>query len=237
MRVSEILDIVQNKLTEDGVYRSRSFLLTGLNDGYRLSAVFALFNEKSAIIDVNGSRNYNLLPNDAQGECFAPLYVANANTGKKVNPVSVDEFPFYSTPWLGKLNETDGESLYYTLLSPYHSAFVTLVLCPIQNIGRTQLKIIGAYVPKTLTEDSTPEIPEEFTDVLIYYTLFYAFSNEPGRSSQMLENYKLFGERLSEMTTFMRARFPGGRDYEPRPIEFTFSYTPTKEQQYQEGEM
>lgn len=222
---------IKNSLYEDGVHRSDDFIDLGINEGYKLCSVLALFDERRTSLNVTGSRNFNALPTDDSAECIVPLYVANAHTGHRINPVSPDVFEFYQSEWEGVV-DSSGDALYYTVLSPYHSAQATIVLCPIQNIGNTQLIIIGAFVPNDMSSDSDePRMTEAFQDVLFHYGRFYVLSGEPGLVDLAQDAYQNFIFRLNALIQATKSRFPSGRDYEPKPVEFQYSSVTTQERE------
>ena len=129
MLVSELLQIIKDSLGDDGVYRSDVFLLERLNEGYRLTGLLALFDERRGSVSTTGTRNFVSLPKSGSDECIAPLYVADSVSGRRVHPVKIDQFEFYQTGWEGEV-DSDGAQ-YYCLLSPFNYAHVAMVVCPI----------------------------------------------------------------------------------------------------------
>jgi len=231
MQLSVIRDNIKQSLFEDGIHRDDTFINLAINEGYKLVALLTLFDERRKSLNVDGSRNFNTLPTDSGAYCIAPLYVANSHTGARISPAALDEFEFYASAWEGQV-DTSGNALYYMSMSQFHEALHTLVLCPIQNIGRTQITLIGAYIPVSMSSDTDdPRLPEEFQDVLFYYARFYAMVGEIGRADDALVEYKLFIQRLNALIVDIRARFPSGRDYEPWPVEFVYSNVTARQQE------
>jgi len=105
MLVSTLIDNIQNSLADKGVYRPDSFVLDCLNDGYKLVGVLSFFDERRGSVSVAGSRNMLTLPTDM----LAPLYVGSSTTGKRVNPVRLNEIEFYSGQWEGVVEGADVE--------------------------------------------------------------------------------------------------------------------------------
>uniref|UniRef100_A0A6M3J493 Uncharacterized protein n=1 Tax=viral metagenome TaxID=1070528 RepID=A0A6M3J493_9ZZZZ len=232
MILDDIRNNIRNSLEDDNIYRTDDFIDSTINDGYKLCAVLSLFDERRTSISVTGTRNHNPLPTSGTAECFAPLYVANTHTGSRVNPVKLDSFEFYSTQWEGIVGTTD--AMYYTIQSPYHSVMSSIIVCPIQDIGVTQLTIIGAFIPSTLTTGTEPRLTEAFQDILFHYGRFQGLISEPGRAKDALEEYKIFIKRLNELIISIKARFPSGRDYEPNPVEFTYDIVTAYQQEQKE---
>ena len=236
MKRSDIRANIQTALAEDGVYRTDTFLDNAIDEGNGLVRVFSLCDERRSSINVDGSRNFNPVPVSGEAYCFAPLFVANANTGYRLSPVEPDQLELHTTDWEGKVG-TDGGSMYYTYLNPYHSAQATLVCCPIQNIGRSQLTVIGAYIPADLTGDTDiPRFDESFHDLLVLYGTFYSLVSEPGMGRRAAEVMGQFVSRLNEFTATVRARFPSGRDFEPMPVEFTYENVTEQDRQSERSE-
>jgi len=234
MQLSEIRNVIKDQLFENSVHRADSFLNTGINEGYRLVALMSLFDERRASINTDGTRNFVNLPVDGSATCIAPFYIANSHTGARINPLYVEEFEFYSTQWEGNIGE--GDAQYYTHLSPYHTGFGVLVLVPIQNIGRNQLTFVGAFEPVAMSADTdVPRIPHEFDDLLVHYGVFYGLVSEQGGTEEALVQYQMFIERLNEFIAMLKARFPGGRDTEPEPVEFEYLNITQQEQRVPTG--
>lgn len=235
MNLGAIRTNIKNSLYEDGVHRSNAFIDIGINEGYKLVSLLALSDERRSSVNIDGSRNFNPLPVESDSECIAPLYVANTHTGARVNASRLDQFELYASQWEGRVDGS-GNTLYYTQLSPFHNSFTSLVVCPIQTIGRTQLSIIGAFIPVDLSADTdVPRLQEEFHDVLFYYGRFYALTGEPGMGQQAAEAYKSFIGKLNELVLVIKARFAGGRDYEPNPVEFQYMDVQESQQKPQEA--
>jgi len=221
MDLQTIRQIVQNDLDESGTYRTDAFLNRAINNGYRLLAILTLFDERRVTHTIAGGRNHAGLPQSNGQDCLAPLYMANTTTGTKIDPAALDEFELYSNAWEG---QADTDSLYYTLLSPYHYAHAQMLLCPSQEASETYMTIIGAFEPKVLAADTDePKMEEEFQDLLILYATFEGFLGEPGRVSSAGEAVKEFMKRLNEYMIHLKTRYPSGRDFEPYPAEFIYS--------------
>jgi len=228
MTLSEIRSVVKKLLFEDTIHRSDAFINKAINEGHQLIALFALFDERRTTLNIPGSRNFVAQPTSTTATCFAPLYVANAESGKRLNPVRPDQLEFYATKWEGQIDST-GEQ-YYTNINPYHHMFNALILCPIDDSGRTNLNIIGAYIPIDLSADTdTPRLTEDFQDLLVIYAHFYGLISEPSRTKAALVIFKQFVERLNELINTIKSRFPSGRDYEPFPLEFAYAGPLTNE--------
>ena len=221
MNLSEIRSIVKNLLYEDGVHRSDTFINKSINEGYKLVCLYSLCDERRALIDIEGSRNFNALPRSETAHCVAPVHVSNAHTGTRVNPIRVEDLEVHGTEWEGSVG-AQGDALYYLMLSPYHHAVQAMVLCPIQNIGKTQLIIIGAYIPADLSTDTdVPRIAEEYQDLLVLYGHFYGLIGEPRMAGKAQVAISSFMERLGDLVVSVKSRFPSGRDFEPEAPEFS----------------
>ena len=226
---------IRNNLDDAGVYRVDAFINDAIDEGVGLVSLFTLCDERRSSVNVEGNRNFNPIPTSGTAYCVAPLFVANANTGYRLAPCKVEQFEFYNTEWEGRVG-TDGGSAYYTYVNPYHSAHATLVCCPQQNIGRTQLTVVGAYVPAALGSDSaSPRFDDSFHDLLVLYGTFYCLVSEPGMGSRAGEVLGQFVTRMNAMTAATRARFPSGRDYEPRPVEFTYEHITEQDRRVEES--
>ena len=222
MKRSEIRANIKGALAEDSVYRDDTFLNNAIDEGNGLVSMYSLCDERRSSINIDGSRNFNPVPASGTAYCFAPLFVGNANTGYRLSPVRPDQLELYNPHWEGRVG-TDGGGLYYTYLNPYHSAQATLVTCPIQNIGRTQLTVLGAYIPEAMSADTdVPRFADSFHDLLVLYGTFYGFISEPGMGRRAADVLGQFVKRLNEFTASIRKRFPSGRDYEPTPVEFNY---------------
>ena len=234
MNFGDLITNVKNATFEDGVHRNDAFIKLAINEGYKLVAVTTLFDERRTTINIEGSRNYNPLPFDSTAECFTPLYIANSHTGSRINPVKLTDFEFYSSAWEGMV-DSSGNSLYYVLLSPYHINMTSLVLCPIQNIGKTQLTMIGAFIPIAMSASTDiPRFDEQFHDVLFNYAMFYVLLSEPGMSVRAFDYYKDFISRTNALITSIKSRFPSGRDVEPWPVELSREEITEKDQKQQQ---
>ena len=221
MQLSEIRTAAKNLLFEDGVYRTDSFINKGINEGYKLVALFSLCDERRATVNIEGSRNFNALPRTGTAHMIAPIHVSNSHTGTRINCIRVEDLEIHRTEWEGKV-ESQGDSLYYLMLSPFHYAHHAMVLEPIQNIGRTQLTIIGSYIPSDLTNDTDePRIPESFQDLLVTYAHYYGLIGQTGANQKAQHGIQQFMTRLAEFVISVKAKFPGGRDYEPEAPEFS----------------
>lgn len=217
MQLSVIRQMVQDSLDDDGVYRTDSFVNACINRGYQMLAHFVLFDQRRASISATGSRNHVYLPDDSSAHCIAPLYLANGTTGKRVHPILVNEFSFESN-WEGDFAV---DSAYYTLLSPFHHAFAKIVTAPAQVTGPADYTIIGAFEPVALSADTDePRMPEEFQDILIIYARFEAFIGDPGQANNAIKEYQRFIDRMIDFIETIKMRFPGGRDFEPKTLEF-----------------
>ena len=232
MLVSEIIKNVQNSLADDGVYRTDTFLLGGINEGHKLVALLSLFDERRTSVGITGTRNMLALPTSGDAECIVPLYVADSDTGNRVQPARLDQFELYASNWEGEVGT--GSNRYYTLLSPFHNAYAMLFACPVQNTGTTNLLIIGAFVPADLAATEEPRIAETYQDILYQYGRFYGYASERGRGADMLAAYQEFTKRLDAFIVGIKSRFPSGRDYEPTPTEFLYANISSGQQKQME---
>jgi len=237
MDLSTIRTNIKNSLYEDGVHRSNAFIDTGINEGYKLMALAALFDERRTEINIDGSRNWNTLPTVSSARCIVPLYVANSHTGSRINPTTIDGMELYADAWEGQVDASGRNAQYYAIASPYHHAMNVLVTCPIQDIGKTQISFIGAFVPVSLSAGTdVPRLSEEYQDGLFYYSRFYGLIGEPGMGDKALEAYKEFIKITNALIAAIKARFPSGRDYEPLPVEFQYETITVQEQKQPEGQ-
>ena len=236
MKRSDIRTNIKSLLAEDGVYRDDTFLNDAIDEGNGLVSVYSLCDERRSSVNVDGSRNFNPVPVSGTAYCFAPLFVANTHTGYRLSPVEPDQLELYNTEWEGRVG-SDGNGMYYTYLNPYHSAQATLVCCPVQNIGRSQLTVIGAYVPADLSADTeVPRFDESYHDLLVLYGAFYGLLSEPGLGRRAAEVLSQFVGRLNEFTASIRSRFPSGRDFEPAPLEFAYENITDQDRQTERSE-
>ena len=220
MLTSELLATIKASLADDNVYRTDAFLLERLNDGYKLSALLGLFDERRTSVNIDGTRNFFAMPKSGTDICIAPLYVADSNSGKRIHPCVLDQFEFYASGWEGTVDSTGAQ--YYVLLSPFNYAHTAIVTCPIDDQGDCQYTIIGAFEPGTLIATTIPKIPDNYIMILYRYTRFAAFISEPGRAKDALEEYKKYSEELEKYVVSIKSRFPSGRDHEPFPPEFIY---------------
>jgi len=233
MKISDIIADVKRSLDSQGVYRTTAQLLQWANDCNKLVAGLVLYDERRASVDIDGTRNFCALPTDNSATCLAPVYVSNAHSGARIHPTKLDTFHFSAELWEGVVGSQDAES--YMLFCPIHPAFAALLVNPIQNIGKSQFVVVGAFVPPDLTATETSRLPEEFTDLLFYYMRIMAFVGEPGRSDDATAEIKRFIGRVNELVVRVKARFPGGRDYEPTPVEVAYRYTTERQKEVPES--
>jgi hypothetical protein len=226
MLPTEIIDNAQNYLADKGVYRTNTFLLDVFNDGYKLAAVLTLFDERRGSFSQSSTRN--MISTPGSGRLIAPLYVANTATGKRVQPVRIQDFEFYSSTWEGTVGGADID--YYTVLAPYHPAEIEMWCVPMVNDGTTDVTVVGAYVPVDATLSDELRMPENFQDILFWYTVFGGFVSEPGMGEDAGRAYEQFVRRINELTERMKSRFPGGQGFRPRPVEFPYDIV-TRQQQ------
>jgi len=239
MLLSTIIDNVQSFLADKGVYRTDSFITEALNDGYKLTAVLTMFDERRETVSIGETRNFVALPVDSDAEMFAPIYVANTSTGVRLNPVRLDELEFYSSLWEGDIDGVDATQ--YIVLAPYDHAECSICVVPIPSGGSVDLTIIGAFVPDTLTASDEPRLSENFQDILFHYGIFHGFASEPQRSKETAEAYKMYVTRVNELVAQTKSRFPSGQGFKPRPVEFLHddvkrSQQKTTEDQQQQGD-
>ena len=239
MLLSTIINNVQNFLADKGVYRTDSFITEALNDGYKLTAVLTLFDERRDSVSIGETRNFVSLPVDSSAEMIAPLYVANTTTGVRLNSVRLDELEFYSSLWEGDIDGVDATQ--YIVLAPYDHAECAMCVVPIPSGGSVDLTIIGAFVPATLTSTDEPRLSENFQDILFHYGVFHGFASEPGRGQETGEAYQMYVTRVNELVAQTKSRFPSGQGFKPRPVEFLYddvkrSQQKTVEDQPTQGE-
>ena len=239
MLVSQIIDNIQAELADKTVYRTDTFVLAGVNDGYKLTSILTLFDERKDTVSIGETRNFVALPVDSNAEMIAPIYVANTSTGVRLNPVRLDELEFYSSLWEGDIDGVDATQ--YTVLAPYDHAECALCAVPIPSGGSVDLTIMGAFVPVALTASDEPRLSKNFQDILFHYGVFHGFASEPGRSQEAAEAYKLYVTRVNELVAQTKSRFPSGQGFKPRPVEFLYddvkrSQQKTTESQQTQGE-
>jgi len=160
------------------------------------------------------------LPKVSSAEMIAPLYVANTVTGNRASPVSLEEFELYASGWETVVDGADVD--YYTVLSPYHNAETELWCVPAPTTGTTNLTIVGACVPVDLATTDTPRLSEGYQDILYRYGVFAGFASEPGRAAEAADAYKMFVERVNNLISEGKARFPSEQGFKPRPVEFKY---------------
>jgi hypothetical protein len=220
MLASVLLTNIKNSLDDDGVYRTDALLLKWLNDGHRLMAVFTLFDERRASVDIQGNRSLVGLPAVNGAECLAPLYVVQTTTGARIHPATLQEFGFQNAAWEGSVN-TSGIG-YYTLLSPHAHNFARVAVSTTAGTGSSKYNLIGAFVPKVLISTDEIGVSDEFIGGLGHYVRFSAFVSEPGRGKDAALAYRKFIEVMDRFVVSLKSRFPSGRDYEPRSVEFVY---------------
>lgn len=217
MLVSQIIDNIQTTLTDTGIYATDTFVLDVVNDGYKLISALSLFDERRSSVSVSGARNMVYLPDKMLGVA----YVANTTTGNRISPVRLDQFELYSTEWEGIVDGPD--VMYYTTMSPYHSAEGMLWIVPVTNSGSIGLTVVGPCVPDDLATTSTPRLPEEFQDILMYYGLFGCLIAEPHRAEDAAEYYQIFVERTNQLIESLKNRFPSWQGFRPTALEFKYT--------------
>ena len=227
MKTSELLAIIKTSLTDDNVYRTDAFLLERLNDGYKLTSLFTLFDERRVSLAITGVRNFFAMPKSGTDICIAPLYLADGSNGRRVHPCQLDQFEYYKSGWEGDVSSSHASQ--YVVLSPFNYAHAAIVVCPIADTGSVVYNMIGAFIPATLTVASDTQISDAHVDILLRYTRFAAFITEPGRAEDAVGEYKLFTEGLAQAVMSLRSRFPSGRDYEPFPLEFIYDTAPEEQ--------
>lgn len=228
MNLSELRTMIKDSLQDDGVYRDSTQVNIAINDGYFMACLFSMCDERKLDVYADGSRNFAYVPYTGNVYCIAPLAVIDAVTGYRLSPARVDQFNFYSTEWESLV---DTGALYYALLDPHDNARTALVTVPINQNGHAYYTVYGACIPEQLSADTdVPRFEAGFHDLLYHYARFYLLVGEPGFGDKATAEYGLFVNRLSELITSIKARFPSGRDYEPWPIEFAYSGITTQEQ-------
>ena len=81
--------------------------------------------------------------------------------------------------------------------------------------------MIGAYIPADMSADTDePRMPETYQDLLVLYGRFYGLLGQVGMATKAQQALLEFMTRLAEFVVSIKARFPGGRDYEPEAPEF-----------------
>lgn len=161
MLTSDLLATIKSSLSDNDIYRTEAFLLERLNEGYKLTALFALFDERRDSLNIDGTRNFMSVPlGDNNEVCIAPLYIADSNSGKRIHPCMLDQFEFYASGWEGTVDSTGGQ--YYVLLSPFNYAHTAIVICPIDDEGDCEYTVIGAFEPATLLPISIPRVKWEY---------------------------------------------------------------------------
>jgi len=218
MLVSTLVANIQYILADKAVYRTDAFVLESINDGYKLTAVLTLFDERRGSVSIGETRNFVALPVDSSAEMIAPIYVANTTTGTRVNPVRLDELEFFSSTWEGTISGVDATQ--YIVLAPYDHAECMIGVVPIPSGGSVDLTIIGAFVPVSLTATDEPRLSENFQDILFHYGVFHGFASEPGRAKEAAESYKMYVTRVNELVATTKSKFPSGQGFKPRPVEF-----------------
>jgi len=237
MLVSTLVGNIQNTLADKGVYRPDSFILTSINEGYRMVAVLSMFDERRGSVTVTGSRNMVGLPTGM----LVPLYVGNQSTGRRVHPVRLNELELYSGEWEGKVDGSEVE--YYSLLNPHHPAEVELWCVPVPTGGSVELDVVGVHVPDELGSGDRPRLDEAFQDLLYLYGVFSGFVSEPHRAEDAGREYGKFVGRLNSLIAEVKSRFPSGYLFLPQQVEFSYAgvtrqqqkIRPPKEETPQEG--
>ncbi|MCP4666293.1 MAG: hypothetical protein GY849_07990, partial [Deltaproteobacteria bacterium] len=177
--------------------------------------------ERKSSLSITGSRNVTGLPSDSDGaEMIVPIYVSNGVSGNRVNPVRLLDMEFSTEDWEGTIDGADSAS--YCILSPVHELETELVCSPIQNTGTVQLDIIGVFVPIDVGSSDDISFPEQYGEVLYYYTLFFCYISIPGKSSECMSAYKEYVRLIGLMSQENASRFPSDQGIKPVPVEFDY---------------
>ena len=221
MLVSQIVINIQNALEDDGVYATDAFVLDVVNNGYKLIAALTMFDERRGTVSVSGARNMVYMPQVSSAEMLGPAYVANTSTGNRVSPARLEEFELHLAEWEGQVDSAD--TMYYTMLAPYHNSESMLWCMPVPSTGSVGLTIVGPCIPVDLVATDTPRLPEEYQDLLYYYGLFGCYVAEPQRAEDAVGAYKVFVERTNQLIEQLKSRFPSWQGFRPSPVEFKYT--------------
>lgn len=172
-------------------------------------------------------------------DIICPMFVsvteASTSDARRIYPAAVEELEFYVSDWEGTKAD---QSIYYALVSPFHVDYEYMVIVPAPLTHdatpdhEMTVKSLCAVEPIDMSSDADePTLPREFHDMLIKYTLFECYVGEPRRAGDALRYYKEFVGRVDQFVSHLKARFPGGRDFEPYPAEFISDLITRKRQE------
>ena len=220
MQVSIVVSNVSNTLQTSGVYRSSTFIMKGVNEALKLTGFLTFYDERRSSVSVTGSRNVVSLPSEGNANMIAPIFVTNGVSGNKLNPVRILDFELSDTGWEGVVGEADFD--YYIMLNPVHELEAELLCSPIQNTGTMTLDVVGAFVPQDVASGDVIDFPEQYGEVLYYYSLFYCYVSMPGMVQECVNSYKKYTELVNIMVEDLASRFPSDQGVKPVPVEFDY---------------
>lgn len=218
MLVSILINNILNTLQSSGVYKPENFILSGINDGIKLTSYLTLYDERRVSVSAAGSRNVIGFPTSSDAKMICPLYVTNGTSGNRLNPVKMIDFELSNTEWEGEISDADSD--YYIAFSPVYYLDSELLCTPIQNTGTMYYNLIGVFTPVDVESTDELEFPEQYTEALYHYGLFHAYVSIPGKVEECMEAYKMYIEIINLMIQDMASRFPSDQGIKPVPVEF-----------------
>ena len=226
MNLTDMISIVQTQLDDSGVHYTQSGVSEAINEGYQLTCLMTLCFEKNShswdSYSVESAQQRVPMPSD----CIVPIHVYDRISGNRIFPVTISELKLNDSTWW---SSTGSRHEYYTLFNPCWSSGTesdtssySMVIYPLVASTTQRIKMIYAAHPGTLTSGtSQPKVPSGQEHTLTNYGTFMGLIRQRAQKQTKLasEFLKLFFDSINVINSILLSRYPGGRDFEPRPIE------------------
>ena len=223
MQLQELIDKVQDTLADAGVHFTQSGVSTTINDANKLMALFTLYHERVADTHTWTISSqwpaFVALPSD----CIVPLVIRDTSSGSRVFPVSFSDLALEDQDWW-RLTGTSAK--YYVHWNPLRSAthgshgFQRHAIMLYPRVASASLHMLYAAVPPTLSSLSDEcTMPEGLESGLADYAIGIGMIRADGQFEVAQSHIKDFFDSVASANELLRERYPGGRDFEPPPIE------------------
>lgn len=220
MNLSNLITNVQTTLQDAGVHFTNSAVSVTLNDAQRIVGLTTLCYEKSSddwSPTIVAYQQFMPMPSD----CIVPIYVRDATSRNRVYPAKLNDLELSDTSWWGT---TGTYYQYYSIFNPSFADDTTSGYCmlvyPRINTTSFRLHMVYAAVPSDMVSGtSTTKLPKGEESILSDYGKFIGLIRQHGRTERAVEFLQKFMAGIGRINDLMKSRYPGGRDFEPEPIE------------------
>jgi hypothetical protein len=163
--------------------------------------------------------NQQFMPMPA--DCIVPIYVRDFVARTRVYPAKLNDLELNDTTWWAT---TGTNYKYYSMFNPSFRDGTTngysMLVYPKVDTARFRLEMVYAAIPVTMTASTTStKLPKGEESILADYGKFIGLIRQHGRTERAIEFLKKFMAGIGRINELMKSRYPGGRDFEPEPIE------------------